>query len=148
MDYVLTVKRFEELTVDELYAIMKLRIDVFVVEQACAYPELDGLDRQSTHVFYLDGDGLIVAYLRVFERAGEPGTMQIGRVIAAERGSGMGRRIMEAGLDVCRAVPGSQEAYLEAQVYARGFYERLGFAACSEEFDEDGISHIAMRRAL
>lgn len=143
----LSVKRFDELTLEELYTILKLRVDVFVVEQSCAYPELDGIDKRSIHVFSSDGEN-ISAYLRVYERENEPGVAQIGRVIALRRGCGLGRKIMLAGMQTCVEVFGAHEAYLEAQVYARGFYEHLGFTASTEEFDEDGIPHIGMRCTL
>lgn len=148
MDLQLKVKRFEELTAEELYRILKLRVDVFVVEQACPYPELDGLDQESLHVYYEDPDGQLAAYLRMFAKPKEEGCVQIGRVIAAKRGHGLGRAVMLAGLQAAPAAFGAREAYLEAQVYAKGFYEGLGFSVCSDEFDEDGIPHVQMRRRL
>lgn len=144
----LHVKTFDELTTRELYDILKLRVDVFVVEQECFYPDVDGYDPQSIHVFYLDDDGSIAAYLRVMEKASEPGVAKIGRVIAVKRGCGIGRAIMEAGAAAARDRLGASEIYLEAQVQAQGFYEKLGFTVCSDEFDDAGIPHIAMRRVI
>ena len=140
----LNVKAFGALTVEELYAILKLRVDVFVVEQRCAYPELDGMDAQALHVF-LTGNGEIAAYLRIL-----PEGMQfkdaagIGRVIARKRGEGLGAEILRAGIDVARRQFHAKRIRLEAQSYAQGFYEKAGFVRCSEEFDEDGIPHVEM----
>lgn len=148
MSVELVVKRFDELTARELHDILKLRADVFVVEQECFYPDVDGLDPESVHVYYLDGDGSTAAYLRVLEKPGESGVAKIGRVIAVKRGCGIGRMVMEAGMDAARGMLGARGAYLEAQVQAQGFYEKLGFTACSEPFDEAGIPHVAMRRPI
>ena len=142
----LYVKRFDELTPFELHDILKLRVDVFVIEQECVYPDVDGLDPESIHVFFRDDDGAIAAYVRVLDKHGEPGVAKIGRVIAAKRGVGIGRAVMEAGMRVARDTLGAHEVYLEAQVRAKGFYEKLGFAACSDEFDDAGIPHVAMRK--
>ena len=144
----LCMKRFDELTTRELHDILKLRVDVFVVEQECFYPEVDGLDPESIHVYYLDDDGSIAAYLRVMDKHGEPGVAKIGRVIAAKRGCGLGRSVMEAGMNVAKDQFGATEVFLEAQVQAQGFYEKLGFTACSDVFDDAGIPHIAMRKLL
>ena len=140
----LHVKSFDELTARELYEILRLRVDVFVVEQRCAYTELDGLDYMAAHVFYTDGGG-IAAYLRVLP-PGErfPDAAGIGRVIARRRGEGLGAAVLAAGIAAARSMPGVERIRLEAQTYARGFYEKAGFAACGDEFDEDGIPHIEM----
>lgn len=144
----LVVKRFDELSTRELHDILKLRVDVFVVEQECFYPDVDGLDPMAVHVRLVDGDGAIAAYARVLGKPGEPGVAKIGRVIAVRRGAGLGRAVMEAAMRVAADELGAAEVYLEAQVRAQGFYEKLGFVACSEPFDEAGIPHVAMRRRL
>ena len=104
----LSVKRFSELTNDELYAVLKLRVDVFVVEQKCAYPDLDGKDPDALHVFLSDADG-IAAYLRVLpEGAQFADAVGIGRVIAARRGLGLGARVLAAGIEAARRELGAQ----------------------------------------
>lgn len=140
----LHVKRFEELTLSELYNILRLRVDVFVVEQRCAYPDLDGRDERALHVFITDGAAL-AAYLRVLPR-GEyfDDAVMIGRVIAAQRGRGLGAEVLRAGIAAARSLPGSDRIRIEAQSYAQGFYEKAGFVRCSDEFDEDGIPHVQM----
>jgi ElaA protein len=143
----LVVKGFYELSLDELYDILKLRTDVFLVEQRVACSEVDGFDRHCLHVFLREGRD-IVAYLRAFEKPGEPGVAQIGRVVAAKRGEGLGRAVMEAGMAACAERLEAHEAYVEAQLQARGFYDRLGFVPCSDEFDEGGVPHVAMRASL
>ena len=140
----LKIKRFGELSNSELYAIMKLRVDVFVVEQRCAYAELDGRDQAALHVFLQDG-GEVAAYLRVLPRGAYfEDAAAIGRVIAARRGEGLGAEILRAGIEAARSLTGGERIRIEAQSYAMGFYERAGFTRCSDEFDEDGIPHVQM----
>lgn len=139
----LYVKRFQELTTDELYAILKLRVDVFVVEQRCPYPELDDLDRASLHVWLEDEAG-IEAYVRVLDKGVKSLNAALGRVIAVRRRMGLGTKIVQAGIDAAREVFGADAVYVEAQTYASGLYEKLGFRQVSEEFLEDGIPHIRM----
>jgi ElaA protein len=139
----LFVRRFAELSPEELYAILKLRVDVFVVEQRCPYPELDGLDQGALHVWLADEQGL-AAYLRVLDKGIKDERAAIGRVIAARRRIGLGTRILQAGIRAAKESFGAEGIYLEAQTYARGLYEKQGFRPVSEEFLEDGIPHIKM----
>lgn len=139
----LKVKTFAQLSNTELYAILKLRVDVFVVEQACPYPEIDGRDEDSLHV-WLEEDGEILAYLRVLDRGVESEYVSIGRVIAARRRQGLGSEIMKAGIRVAQEHFHAEAIYLEGQVYAQGFYENLGFRQISEPYLEDNIPHIKM----
>ena len=139
------IKRFPELTAEELYALLKLRVDVFVVEQRCPYPELDGLDREALHI-WLEEDGRVLAYLRVMDRGAESEYVSIGRVVAAERRRGLGTRVLGEGLRAAKEVFGARAVYLEAQTYARGLYEKQGFRQISAEFLLDGIPHIKMLR--
>ena len=138
-------KYFDELTADELYRILKLRVDVFVVEQNCPYAELDDLDRRAIHV-WMEEDGEIQAYLRVLERGAESEDVAIGRVIAVKRRAGLGSVILRKGIDAAKEAFGAEKIYLEAQTYATGFYERQGFRRISEEFPIDGIPHVKMLR--
>ena len=139
----LVEKRFPELTNTELYEILKVRVNVFVVEQNCPYPELDDRDRDAVHVWLRDENG-IQAYLRVMDRdAGRP-YVSIGRVLAVRRRQGLGSRILAEGMRVAKERFGAEKICVEAQTYARGLYEKQGFRCVSEEFLEDGIPHIRM----
>ena len=136
-------KRFNELTVDELYEILKLRADVFVIEQQCIYPDIDQKDRKSLHVFVKDQDE-IVAYLRVLEKGVSFDEVGIGRVISKYRRKGLGTIVLKAGIQAAKEIYHADEIIIEAQTYAKSFYELQGFVQCSDEFLEDGISHIKM----
>ena len=136
-------KRFQELTTEELYGILKLRVDVFVVEQNCPYRELDDRDQNAVHVWLQDEDG-ILAYLRVMDRGIENESVSIGRVVAAKRRCGLGNRILAEGIRAAKEVFLADSIYLEAQVYAKGLYEKQGFRQISEEFLLDGIPHVRM----
>ena len=146
-DMELLVKRFDQLTLTELYQILELRVSVFVVEQQCPYPEVDGRDPQAYHVFLRDRDG-IQAYLRVLPPGAAFPAAAIGRVIAVKRRCGLGSRVLAAGIDTAREKFHADSIQLEAQTYARGLYEKAGFRQVSEEFLEDGIPHIRMALEL
>lgn len=140
----LIVKTFEELSTKELYEILKSRAEIFVVEQNCVYQDIDDIDLRSLHVFYQDGAGRAIAYLRLFQKANCTDTIQMGRVLTIKHGFGLGGKILHEGVSLARAKMGAKRIYLEAQTYAIGFYEREGFKVCSEEFLEDGIPHVKM----
>ena len=141
-------KRFSDLTADELYRILQARCAVFVVEQKCAYQDLDGIDRQALHV-WLEDEGQILAYLRIFAAPDLAEAVQIRRVLTTVRGKGLGTKNLQAGI---AAILGFfthvWTIRLEAQCYATGFYTREGFAVQGEPFDEDGIPHVLMERPL
>lgn len=143
----LIIKRFDQLTVDELYEILRLRVDVFVVEQACPYPDVDGRDPAALHVFLRDGGG-IQAYLRLLPPGQTFDTASMGRVIAKRRRQGLGTQIVAAGIRAAAEQMGADVLTIEAQTYARRLYEQFGFVQTSEEFLEDGIPHIQMRLKL
>lgn len=134
------VKTFEELDKIHLYEILRLRVEVFVVEQACPYPEIDGKDYEALHV-YLENKGEILAYARVYKEEGE---VHIGRVISKERRKGHGTRVLKAAIKAAKENYRAKKIHIEAQTYAREFYEKLGFIKTSEEFFLDGIEHIKM----
>ena len=132
-----------DLTPERLYALLKLRVDVFVVEQECPYPELDGRDLEpSTRHFWIGSD-VPLAYLRLLEEPG--GGFRIGRVCTAAdaRGRGLSRRLMEAAL----AEAGDAETVLDAQVQVAALYGAFGFRQVGDEFLDYGIPHVTMRRA-
>lgn len=140
----LHVAPFDDLDTRTLYELLRLRVDVFVVEQKCAYPELDGRDTEpATRHVWLSRDGAPVAYLRILAEPG--GVARIGRVVVAPdaRGGGAAGRLMDAALDEI----GDRPSVLDAQAYLVRFYERYGFVATGPEFLEDGIPHVPMARA-
>ncbi len=142
-DMKLHIKYFNELTVDELYAILCLRVSIFVVEQKCPYPELDYLDQKALHVWLEDHNG-IAAYLRVLDRGTESEHVSIGRVLSVRRRRGIGSRILADGVKAARERFDADKIYLEAQSYAKGLYEKQGFRQISDEFLLDGIPHVKM----
>lgn len=139
----LVIKKFDELTVDELYDILKLRVDVFVEEQNCPYPEIDGKDQNAYHIWLKDEDG-IVSYLRVLDKGVSFEDAALGRVISAKRRKGYGTILLKEGIRIAKEKFGADKITIEAQVYARKFYENVGFKKVSEEFLEDEIPHILM----
>lgn len=138
------IKRFDELSTAELYEILKLRNAVFIVKQNCAYQDIDGLDETAYHMWLEDENG-IAAYVRLLPPGVRFDDSVIGRVIAVRRRSGVGSQIVRTAQSAVREVFGTDSVTIEAQVYAREFYEKLGFVQQSGEFDEDGIPHILMR---
>jgi ElaA protein len=141
-DPTITSKRFEELSTNELHAILRLRAEVFVVEQDCAYLDIDGRDTEAGTVHHwIERDGRLAAYARVL--FDPDGSTRIGRVVTdpADRGGGLSahlvRHITEAG---------AGRLVLDAQSHLVGWYERLGYRTCGDAFIEDGIAHTPMER--
>ena len=143
----LIVKHFSELSAEELFAIYKLRVSVFIVEQACPYQEVDDADKSAYHVWLQDEDG-IEAYARVLPAGVAFPTAAFGRVIAVKRRCGLGTKIVAAAIETARDKLDADMINIEAQTYARGLYEKAGFRQISEEFLEDGIPHIRMQLEL
>ena len=154
--------------VDELYELLRVRSEVFVVEQDCVYQDMDGDDKEAIHVWLtegvtesvtnkeeaLDGDKnkvnrtdneKVVALARVCPAGVHLPTISIGRVITTVRGKGYGKQIMLAAIDVAQKYFGATSIDIEAQEYAKGFYEGVGFKQTSDTFILDGIPHIKMR---
>jgi ElaA protein len=133
---------FRDLDVTTLYAILKLRSDVFVVEQKCVYPDLDGRDTEpgTRHVWF-SRDGAVLAYLRILDDGGHA---RIGRVVTAPgaRGAGLAGELITEALRII----GDRPSVLDAQAHLAGFYARFGFEATGPEFLEDGIPHIPMAK--
>lgn len=144
----LCIKPFNELSLDELYDIMALRVEVFVVEQDCLYQDLDGRDKRSVHVF-LVRDGQVDACARIIPALGDE-PLKIGRVVtrASARKLGLGRVVMTAAIDYVREHYDVDRIEMSAQVQAMPFYEGLGFVAHGESYPEDGIPSIAMTLML
>lgn len=141
----LIIKKFSQLSTEELYEILRLRVAVFVVEQNCPYQEIDEADKEAYHLWLRDENG-IAAYLRVMDRGVTLPEVSIGRVIAARRRMGLGSRILKEGIALAERELAAEKIMLEAQVYARSLYEKAGFVQSSGEFLEDGIPHILMIR--
>ena len=137
-------KSFRQLTTDELYELLRVRSKVFVVEQNCVYQDLDGDDQKATHL-WLTLDDKIVALARVCPAGTHMTEISIGRVITTERGKGYGKQIMLHAIDAAIEHFGATLIDIEAQEYAKGFYEGVGFKQSSDTFMLDGIPHIKMR---
>jgi ElaA protein len=143
------IKLYKDLTIDELYEILKLRSIVFVVEQNCIYQDLDDIDKTSYHIFMKEKDKPeIKVYLRVFEK--DKNTAQIGRVVTAQdkRRKGYASELIKKGIEIAKNEMKKNKVYLEGQVYASKLYEKLGFKIISDEFLEDGIPHYKMLKNL
>ncbi|QTD36345.1 GNAT family N-acetyltransferase [Polaribacter batillariae] len=140
-------KSFSELTTYQLYEILQLRAEVFVVEQDCVYQDLDGKDFKSLHVFGIKNNK-IVAYSRIFKPGDYFDNASIGRVVVAanERKYGFGHDLMKASIKAIKTHFNADKITISAQVYLKKFYESHGFVKIGEEYLEDGIPHIRMDR--
>ena len=140
---ILHKKTFGELTTDELYELLRVRSKVFVVEQNCVYQDLDGDDQSSIHLWLTNGER-VVALARVCPAGTHMQEISIGRVITTERGKGYGKQIMLHAIDAAIEHFDAKRIDIEAQEYARVFYESVGFRQSSDTFMLDGIPHIRM----
>lgn len=141
----LYIKRFDQLNVSKLYEILKLRQDIFILEQQCLYSDIDFIDEKSLHIYYQE-KGKIIAYLRMFEK--DTNTCQLGRIISLNRRQGFGTSLINETLQLLKQEKKYEKVYVEAQKYAIEFYEKLGFYVISDVFLEDGIEHVKMERFL
>jgi len=141
------VKNFEELSLFELYDLLQLRSEVFVVEQECAYQDLDGKDVKALHIIG-SKKGKIVAYTRCFEPGIYFEEASIGRVVvqSQQRKFGYGHHIMEASIEAIKTHYKTSVIKISAQTYLREFYESHDFKQEGEGYLEDGIPHIAMMK--
>ena len=139
------LKKFQELTPDELYALLRLRAEVFVVEQTCAFQDLDNKDQPSYHLLgYLQDE--LVAYTRLVPQGISYTAASIGRVVTspAHRKKGFGKLLMQESIKVCDQLFGKNTIMIGAQCYLIEFYSSLGFVLSGEIYLEDGIEHIEM----
>ena len=138
---------YDDLSKDDLYQILRLRAEVFVVEQDCVYQDLDGYDTQAWHIFVKDDDR-IVACSRVFVDNGAE--VRIGRVVVAHdcRRRGIATGMLRKCIDIAETAYNAKSIVLDAQIYALSLYEGVGFKIDSEEFLEDGIPHYRMRLVI
>ncbi len=139
------IKTFNELTTAELYEILRIRAEVFVVEQTCVYQDLDLKDKRAYHVF-AEENGEVIAYLRILEKGVSYHEISIGRVLVKEeyRGRGLARELMQRAISFVEEALKEKEIRISAQKYLLKFYESLGFTAVSEVYLEDGIEHVEM----
>lgn len=142
------VKTFDDLTKAELYELLKLRQDVFIFEQECICEELDGRDFSALHVVALDKDGHVRGNIRLVP---DEDQIILGRVVLhpSQRGTGLGKRLMERALEVCRDRHPQRSIYLTAQQPLESYYERFGFESEGPVFyyPKDHIPHVPMRRS-
>lgn len=138
-------KPFEALTTIELYDLLKLRSDVFVVEQQCVYPDLDGQDIGALHIMGHGAEEELVAYARILP-ATEELPPRIGRVVVcpSQRGKDLGHAIMRYVLEKLRSDQGSSDSMLSAQSHLEAFYGKHGFERIGADHDLDGIPHVDM----
>ncbi len=142
------VEPFEQLERIELYRLLAARIEVFVVEQNCPYPELDGRDPQAWHIWAEAPDGQPLAYARLLPPGVSYREPSIGRVLTARagRGRGLGRKLMLLALEQCQQRFPGQGVRIGAQQYLQAFYQSLGFSTVRGPYLEDGIPHLEMLR--
>jgi ElaA protein len=142
------LKNFDDLTVNELYGILRLRSEVFVVEQNCVFQDMDNKDQQSYHLMGWNNEELI-AYTRLIPPGVSYELCSIGRVLTSTRGrgTGVGRLLMNESIEQITKLYGPAPIRIGAQIYLKKFYESFGFQQTSDIYDEDGIDHIEMTRA-
>ena len=146
MKYAEVLKPFNALTVEELYAVLELRSEIFVVEQNCVFLDPDGKDQACGHLMLFDNANQLVAYARLVPAGLSYPEVSIGRIITSKtvRGTGAGRILTTAAIKACKQIYGDVPIRIGAQAYAIPFYERFGFKAEGELYDEDGIDHVEM----
>ena len=146
-EYTITCKPFADLSPFELYAIMQLRNEVFVVEQNCVYQDADNKDPHCHHLMIWDNQKL-AAYSRLLPKGLAYEQMSIGRVISspAYRRTGVGKLLIAKGIEKCHELFGKGSIHIGAQLYLKKFYESFGFVKVSEMYLEDNIEHIEMER--
>ncbi len=139
------IKTFQELTSTELYAILRLRSEVFVVEQDCVYQDLDNKDEKALHLYFIKYNK-IIAYTRIFGPGDYFKEASIGRVVVQKsyRKDGYGHQLMEVSIQTIKEKYNTKKITISAQVYLQKFYESHSFKQVGEEYLEDGIPHIKM----
>ena len=144
------IKLFDQLDTKELYDLIKLRVDVFVVEQNCPYPEIDGKDihPETRHLLGKDASGQVIAYLRMLPPGLSYKEASFGRVVVAveKRDRGLSRQMVEMAVDEMVEMWPGEDIKIGAQVYLKDFYESFGFIPVTNSYLEDGIPHIDMVR--
>ncbi|MEZ5013182.1 MAG: GNAT family N-acetyltransferase [Chitinophagales bacterium] len=142
------IRGFHQLNVFELYGILRLRQEVFAIEQNCVYLDADGRDQFCEHIFGVDDAGKVIAYCRVVQPGVAFTEVSIGRIAThpEHRSTGLGKLLMEKALNFIEDKYGKVHIRIEAQCYLQKFYAHFGFHTIGEEYDLDGIPHIEMVR--
>jgi ElaA protein len=145
-----TCSRFNELSTEDLYRILQLRAEIFIVEQDCVYQDLDGFDQQGLHVMgqlSAGNEAQLACYTRLLPPGAKYEGASIGRVVTKKsaRGGGIGKVLMLNSLALCKEHWSDTAITISAQQYLQKFYTELGFETLSEPYDEDGIPHIRMQ---
>lgn len=140
-------KSYDQLTKDELYKILRLRAEVFIVEQDCPYQDVDNKDQKALHVYAMEAEE-VIAYTRIFYAGDYFQEPAIGRVVTktSYRGSGLGQELMHKTLKNMQERGLSKKIRISAQQYLKSFYESFGFKQIGDPYMEDGIPHIGMLR--
>ena len=146
MNLTWTCKSFDHLTPQELYSILRLRSEVFVVEQNCAFLDCDNKDQVSVHLMGSE-QGKLLAYARILPAGISYVESSIGRIVVSPtaRGTGIGRQLLEKSIDVLYRLYGKTDIKIGAQLYLKKFYASYGFLQSGEIYLEDGIQHIEMK---
>ncbi|MNK25109.1 putative acyltransferase [compost metagenome] len=141
------IKTFSELTTTELYEIIKARVNVFVVEQDCPYPDLDDNDQKAIHL-WAEKEGEVLAYCRIFDKGIKYPETSIGRVVTTEngRGTGLGKQLISYAIDIIENRLRTSEVRISAQDYLLKFYSDFGFQDTGKKYLEDNIPHTEMFR--
>lgn len=141
------IKKFNELTTIELYDLLRLRSEVFVVEQDCVYQDLDNKDQKAIHLFFSKGEN-VVAYTRLFKPGDYFNEASIGRVVVQEnyRKDGFGHELMKESILAIKDLFNTSSITISAQLYLKNFYEVHGFIQDGDDYLEDGIPHIKMKK--
>ncbi|WP_442587110.1 GNAT family N-acetyltransferase [Pedobacter sp. AW31-3R] len=147
MEFTELCKPFAALKPKELYEILRLRSEIFVVEQNCVFLDADNKDQYCQHLMLYSGNEL-VAYARIVPEGLSYPEPSIGRIVSSNsvRGKGFGKQLVQLAIDNCIRLCGNKRIRIGAQLYLKGFYESFGFMAMGEIYDEDGIDHIEMIR--
>ena len=143
------IKPYDELTLTELYTLLRLRVEVFVVEQNCPFQDIDGMDDRAYHLMGYTEAGELAAYSRLFDAGISYEQVAIGRVAVglAHRRLGLGQELIQQAVAQCEVLFGAQPIKIGAQLYLERFYQGFGFEQYGERYLEDGIPHIPMLRA-
>ena len=143
------IKKFDKLNTGDLYEILKARVDVFIIEQECAYGDIDNKDQECIH-FYYKIQGEIAAYLRILPAGLSFKTPSMGRILVKKeyRGKNYGRELVKDSLEYMDSVMKCDMITISAQEYLKDFYESFGFKQISEVYLEDGIPHMNMERKI
>ena len=140
-------KNFGELSLLELYEILRVRSQIFILEQNMHCQDMDGIDFEARH-FFLEENGKVLAYLRAFYTDDSKSVVKIGRVLSITHGVGLGADIMKRAIADIKINMKCQKLCLNSQKSAIGFYEKLGFKTVSDEFLEEGVIHLKMQREI